>query len=124
MQTNQNQDKQPSKYQLKLKGQPQQVQTISHSSINHKSKIKKDRIFILVLVLIVASLSFDLMRTLYMMSIKNIVYSAVHVWLLVFVDVIAIIGAFWLIRSYRRTLRAQKKQQQDEENAEKGMYNE
>jgi positive regulator of sigma E activity len=64
------------------------------------------------------------MRTLYMMSIKNIVYSAVHVWLLVFVDVVAIIGAFWLIRSYRRTLRAQKKQQQDEENAEKGMYNE
>ena len=77
-----------------------------------------------MLVLIVASLSFDLMRTLYMMSIKNIVYSAVHVWLLVFVDVVAIIGAFWLIRSYRRTLRAQKKLQQDEENAEKGMYNE
>ena len=79
----------------------------------HSSKIKKDRIFILVLCLLIASLSYDLLRTLYMMSIKHIVYSAVHVWLLVFVDIIAIIGAFWLLRSYRRTLRLQKKQEQD-----------
>lgn len=81
-------------------------------------KVKKDRIFILVMVIIVGNLSFQLMKTLYELTIGIKRYTTLYTGLLVFVDIIGIIGALWLIRSYRRTFRALKKQQEEKEKNE------
>ena len=83
-----------------------------------KVNIKKDRIFILVMVIIVASLSFELMMTLHKFGINNVSNKG-HLVILAFADIIAIVGAFWLIRSYRRTLRVLKKQLLDKENRDR-----
>ena len=103
------------KQNLQNPQQNKQPKQISNQTTSH-SKIKKDRIFILVMVILIASLSFELMNTLQKFSS---VQNKAHVIILTFADIIAIIGAFWLVRSYRRTLRLLKKQQQDKENKEK-----
>jgi positive regulator of sigma E activity len=77
------------------------------------------------MVIVVASLSFQLLLTLNKFGING--SNKGNLAVLVIADIIAITGAFWLIRSYRRTLRLLKKQEQDKinkENLEKGKYNE
>jgi len=70
-------------------------------------RIKRDRIFVIVIAIVVANLAYGLLSTL-----LGIVLSGVWVnltkWLLVVADVIGIAGALWLLQSYRRGRRNAK----------------
>lgn len=65
-------------------------------------KTGKDRIFILVMALIVANLSVWLIITL-LGLIDN--PSSGWLWVMTVVDTLAIIGSLWLVRNYRKARR-------------------
>jgi type VI protein secretion system component VasK len=70
-------------------------------------RVKRDIIFVLVMAIIVANLAFLLITTL--LGIVNAgLWTDLRRWGLVFADAVAIYGALWLVRSYRRGRRANK----------------
>jgi heme/copper-type cytochrome/quinol oxidase subunit 2 len=73
-------------------------------------KNKKDKIFILVLVLTVGNLVWQLMSAIY--SIANGEWKQMSIWLYVFADIIAVVGILWLLRSYRRSRKAKKDEEE------------
>ena len=68
--------------------------------------IKKDRLFVIVIAIIVANLSYQLIDILIWIFIGN--YKDFFIWALAIADIIGIVGALWLVRSYRRGRRANK----------------
>lgn len=69
--------------------------------------IKKDRLFVIILAIIVANLSYQLIDILiWIFDGKN--FTDFFIWALAVADIIGIVGALWLIRSYRRGRRANK----------------
>jgi len=73
-------------------------------------RVKRDILFVMVMAIIVANLAFLLITTL--LGIVNAGFWAdLRRWGLVFADSVAIYGALWLIRSYRRGRRANKMQE-------------
>lgn len=75
------------------------------------------------MVIIVGNLSYQLMTTLYGLFTGDGRYNTFYLSLLTFVDIVGIIGVLWLLRSYRRTIRAlkiQKKKELEEEAKKNG----
>jgi hypothetical protein len=104
-----------SKYQIK--------NNLNLQNLNPKNiKIKKDKVFILVMIIVVANLAYNLMSTLYGIFTNYTPfgspekYNTFYLVLLAIIDTFGIIGVLWLLRSYRRTLRALKKQQEQKAN--------
>ncbi len=64
---------------------------------------KKDRIFIIVLAIVVANLFYTLIQIVpYLITVNPRDFQG---WALAASDVIGIIGSLWLIRAYRRSRR-------------------
>ena len=71
-----------------------------------QTKTKKDRIFIIVMAIIVANLTYMLLQIIpYLVTTdpKNI-----QAWALVLVNAIGIVGALWLVKEERKRRRKEK----------------
>lgn len=89
-------------------------------------KVKRDRIFILVLIITVGGLAWKLMTTLYSLG-ANWKYLPTYMgttnWgsetkitdiAIIIANIVAITGVLWLLRSYRRTIRLLKQKKLEE----------
>ena len=74
-----------------------------------KSKTRKDRLFIMVSALVVASLSYNLIRHLWGLFEAKL-FACIWCWAVVIANVIAIIGMLWLLQNYRRRRRLEQAQ--------------
>jgi len=72
-------------------------------------KTKKDRIFIIVMAIIVANLTYTLLQVIPYIATGG--YTNIQAWALAIVDVIGIVGAFWLIRQERKRRRIVKEEE-------------
>lgn len=69
---------------------------------------KRDRVFVLVLAVVVANLAYQLIRGIITATSGqgNLLW-----WgFMILVDIIAIVGAFWLLQEYRKSRRQNKQQ--------------
>ena len=73
-------------------------------------RIKRDRIFVIVLAIIIANLAFLLITTANELFDQKLWLSFGH-WALIIADIIAIVGAFWLLQSYRRARKIAKEKE-------------
>jgi hypothetical protein len=64
-------------------------------------KLKRDRIFVIVIAVVVANLAYGLISTLLGIALSGLWASSAK-WLLVVADVVGIAGALWLLNTYRR----------------------
>jgi len=83
-----------------------------------KNKVQqkgKDRIFILVMAIILGNLGYFLAK-----AIGAVIgdTSQLQMWMLAITNIIAIIAILWLMRSYKMRLRAEKKELIDEQEQE------
>jgi hypothetical protein len=67
------------------------------------------------MIIIVGNLTYQLMSTIYGMFTGHGKYGLGWLIILALVDGLGIYGVLWLLRSYRRTLRALKKQKLEEQ---------
>ena len=73
-------------------------------------KGRKDRIFIFASAVVVANLSYQLIKMMLTTILHN--PSSFWSWTLIILDIIAIIGMLWLIQNYRRRRRIEKEEEQ------------
>jgi len=69
-------------------------------------KVKRDRIFVAILALVTANLSYLLIQTI--LILLNGFWGNPWWWFLAIADVVAIAGTLWLLESYRRGRRIGK----------------
>ena len=72
------------------------------------NKVRRDRIFIMVAALVVANLCYGLIKALQVAA--SGAWANTFLWLLVALDVIAIIGMLWLVENERRRRRLEKQE--------------
>jgi len=65
-----------------------------------KPKTRKDRLFIIVMAIIIANLTYTLLQVIPYLATGG--YANIQAWALVVADIIGITGAFWLVRQERR----------------------
>ena len=73
------------------------------------NKVRRDRIFIMIAALVVANLCYGLIKALQIVA--SGVWINTFLWLLVVLDIIAIIGMLWLVENERRRRRLEKQEQ-------------
>lgn len=73
-------------------------------------KLKRDRIFVVVLAIVIANLSYGLITNLLNITLSER-WADLSRWLLVIANVIGITGALWLLQSYRRGRRIAKEKE-------------
>ena len=78
-------------------------------------KIRKDRIFIFVLVITAGTVIWHFMSSIYGMFI-NSGWMHFRIWMYLIADGLAFWGVIFLLRGYRRTLKAQKKELEKKQN--------
>ena len=69
-------------------------------------KTKKDKLFIIVLSIVAANVSYHLIKT--MQLITSGWWTKGWLWFLISVDAIAIAGVLWLLKNYRLRRRIEK----------------
>lgn len=69
----------------------------------------KDRLFIIVLAIVIANISYHLLGT--MMVITSGWWTSRWLWFLIVADSIAIAGALWLLRNYRQRRRLEREKE-------------
>ena len=74
--------------------------------------MKKDRIFVLVMAVVVANLAINAGLTAGSIVAEPTAYG---LWLRLVAQAVALIGSLWLLRSYRRARRIAKEHEQAEE---------
>ncbi len=80
---------------------------------------KKDIIFILVMSIIIANLSYELILQFIGLShnFMNWTYYGITI-----ATIIGIIGSFWLVRTYRKIFRATNEQKEQNEEVKKDIH--
>ena len=73
---------------------------------NKVQRTKKDRIFIIVMAIIIANLTYTLLQVVPYLATGG--YTNIQAWALAIVDVIGITGALWLVRQERRRRKVDK----------------
>ena len=77
------------------------------------SAVKKDRLFVLILALVIANLSYQLIKTLLALQIyiSCCIRASIFLMVLALANVVAIIGVLWLLQNYRRRRRIAKEEE-------------
>lgn len=80
-------------------------------------KVKKDRIFVIVLGLVLANLVYWFAGYL---SVITTNWASAYYWVVLLADLLAIVGTLWLLRTYRRGRKIvrdeQRKAQEEQDN--------
>lgn len=71
-----------------------------------KGKTKKDRLFIIVVAIIVANLAYMLFQLIPYIVLGG--YTNIQAWALALADVLGIVGALWLVRQERRRRKSEQ----------------
>jgi len=71
--------------------------------MEEKVKTKKDRIFIIVMAIIVANLAYVLLQVISYLVQGG--YTDIQAWALAVANTVGIVGALWLVREERRRRR-------------------
>lgn len=83
-----------------------------------KSKIKRDRLFIMVAALVSANLSYKLILNLMEMFEREL-YACAWCWALILANGLAIVGMLWLLQNYRRRRRIEDRETERETETER-----
>jgi len=78
-----------------------------------KDKTKKDRLFIIVTAIVIANLSYLLIRNL--QGIAGGAYKCPWCWVMVIGNILALVGALWLLQNYRHRRRIEREEQERED---------
>ena len=73
-------------------------------------KQKKDKVFIFVIGLIIANLAWYLAGNIAYLFVS---YTNIGYWATLVANIIALIGALWLFRSYRRGIKIEKQSRKE-----------
>ncbi len=75
-------------------------------------KVKKDRIFIIVLAIVSGSLVYDIMWI--AIEITSGLWTNFSTWLVLVAKIIALIGALWLLRTNKRSRKLDKESNRED----------
>ena len=81
-----------------------------------KTRTKKDRLFIIVIAIIVANLAYMLFQIIPYIALGG--YTNIQAWALALADVLGIVGALWLVRQERRRRKNEQTKQHSWQNEE------
>jgi len=72
--------------------------------MKNKVKTRKDRLFIIVMAIIIANLAYILFQVIPYLATGG--YTDLQAWAIVIANIIGIVGALWLVRQERRRRKA------------------
>lgn len=78
-----------------------------------KNKIKKDKLFVMILAVVVAGLAYHLIRYLWGM-LEASAYNCMLCYAVIVGNIIAIIACLWLLQNYRKRRRLEQEKQEQE----------
>ncbi len=82
------------------------------NKLKEKIKTKKDRLFIIVMAIIIANLAYILFQIIPYLVAGG--YTNIQIWALLLSNTVGIVGAFWLVRQERKRRRIEKERREQE----------